>query len=51
MKIKDVQQKKEIKSSLIAIRIKPSIAKWIKKNKLSPTKIFETALEELGCPK
>ena len=50
MKKTDIQklQRKEKKTMTISIRIKPQLSKWLNKEKLSPTAIFETACKELG---
>ncbi len=46
MKKQDVQ-KKERKSVQISIRTYPKYADWIKDNQVSPTAVFNEAMEEL----
>ena len=46
MKIQE-SQKGELKEKVITIRTYPSYASWLKKNKVSPSKLFNTAIEEL----
>ncbi len=45
MDIKDIQQEDK-RDKVISVRTTTKDFKWIKKNKLSPTKIFNKALEE-----
>ena len=40
--------KKERKSVLLTIRIKPSTSKWLRQENLSPTAIFYEAMKDLG---
>lgn len=49
MELKDVQKKvrKETKSKNITIRTFPSNCKWMAKHKVSPSALFNKALEEL----
>ena len=48
MKKKDVKKKnREIKSVNISVRTYPNYSKWMKKEELSPTAIFNLAVEEL----
>ena len=46
MKKQDVQ-KKERKSVSISIRTYPKYSKWMKDNEVSPSKLFNKAVEEL----
>lgn len=46
MKKQDVQ-KKERKSVSISIRTYPRYSKWMSEQKISPSKLFNKALEEL----
>jgi len=46
MDIKDVV-KDEMKTTTITIRTFPSYSRWMKKNKVSPTKLFNEAVLEL----
>ncbi len=46
MEIKNIQ-KNEIKKVVISVRTYPSNSKWMKENKVSPTKLFNEALKEL----
>lgn len=48
MKIEDVKKNSvERKSIPISVRTYPSYSKWMKEEKLSPTAIFNLAIEEL----
>lgn len=49
MELKDVQKKEhpERKTKSITIRTFPSNCKWMAKYKISPTSLFNKALEEL----
>ncbi|MEA3329228.1 MAG: hypothetical protein U9Q06_00610 [Nanoarchaeota archaeon] len=54
MIIKDIELEKvkkkdpdEIKSIRLQIRTTPKISKWMKKNKVSPSLVFEKAIEGL----
>ena len=54
MIIKDIELEKvkkkdpeEMKSVRMQIRTTPRISKWMKKNKVSPSLVFEKAVEEL----
>ena len=54
MIIKDIKLEKgkkkdpeEMKSVRMQIRTTPKISKWMKKNKVSPSLVFEKAVEEL----
>lgn len=40
-------QRKERKSVKIGLRIKPSESAWMKKNNVSPQRLWDSALEEL----
>lgn len=46
MEIKDIQRK-ELREKVITIRTYPSYADWMRENKVSPSKLFNLALEEL----
>lgn len=46
MKIKQIQ-KNENKSKIISVRTFPSYSKWMNKNKISPTKLFNISIDEL----
>ncbi len=46
MEIENIQ-KQERKSIPIGIRTFPSYSKWMKENKISPTALFNKAVEEL----
>ena len=46
MEIKDIQRK-ERKTRPLALRIKKSQAKWMKKNNVSPQALFDKTLENL----
>ena len=46
MEIKDIQ-KVDKKSVVIGIRTTTPKSNWMKENKISPTKLFNEALEEL----
>jgi len=46
MKIEEVQ-KKQRRSVIISVRTFPAFSKWMKVNKISPSKLFNKALEEL----
>lgn len=50
MNIKDVKNtpKGEKRSIVLSVRGTPNILAWLKENKISPTKIFNCALKELG---
>ena len=45
---KDQCRKRELRSVKICIRVTPSMSKFIKDQKLSPSMIMWNALEELG---
>ncbi len=54
MIIKDIELEKvkkkdpeEMKSVRMQIRTTPKISKWMKKHKVSPSKVFDHAVEEL----
>jgi len=54
MKIKDIELEKvkkkdpeEMKSVRVQIRTTPKISKWMKKNNVSPSLVFEKAVEGL----
>ncbi len=54
MIIKDIELEKvkkkdpeEMKSVRMQIRTTPKISRWMKKNKVSPSKVFEKAIEGL----
>ena len=40
-------QRKELRSKVITIRTYPSYSSWMKENKVSPSTLFNIALEEL----
>ena len=40
-------QKKELRSKVITIRTYPSYSSWMKENNVSPSILFNKALEEL----
>ena len=40
-------QKKELRSKVITIRTYPSYSSWMKDNKVSPSTLFNKAVEEL----
>jgi len=40
-------QKKELRSKVITIRTYPSYSIWMKENKVSPSMLFNKALEEM----
>lgn len=46
MEIKQIQ-KNENKSKIISVRTFPSYSKWMSKNKISPTKLFNESIDEL----
>jgi hypothetical protein len=46
MKMKDLV-KKPTKDKIISVRITQEDFKWMKKNKVSPTLLFDKALEEI----
>jgi len=46
MEIQDIQ-KSELRDVVTTIRTYPSYAQWMKENKVSPSKLFNAALEEL----
>lgn len=46
MEIEDVK-KKEQKTKIISVRTFPSYAKWMAKHEISPTSLFNKAVEEL----
>ena len=49
IEIEKVKKKdpEEMKSVRMQIRTTPKISKWMKKNKVSPSLVFEKAIEEL----
>ncbi len=48
MELKQVQNKvKERKTTNITVRTFPSTSKWMKENNISPTMLFNKAVEEL----
>ena len=48
MEIKEIQKdKKEKKSVAISIRTYPRFCEWMKKNNISPSALFNRAIEEL----
>ena len=49
IEIEKVKKKdpEEMKSVRMQIRTTPNISKWMKKNKVSPSLVFEKAIEEL----
>lgn len=48
MKLKEVQKnKKERKTTNITVRTFPSTSKWMKENNISPTMLFNKAVEDL----
>ena len=48
MKIEDIKKDNmEKKSVMISVRTYLSYSKWMKENKVSPTKLFNKAIEEL----
>ncbi len=46
MELKEIQ-KKELRSKGITIRTYPSYSSWMKDNKVSPSTLFNKALEEM----
>ncbi len=46
MKIEELQ-KTENKSKIISVRTFPTYCKWMRENKISPTKLFNEAIKEL----
>ena len=46
VELKDLQRK-ELREASISIRTFPSYTKWLKKNKVSPSILFNKAVEEL----
>lgn len=50
MKIKDIQ-KEERKTISINLRTFPAYSKWMKDNKISPTKAFNESIKELMTKK
>jgi len=46
MEIKDLQRK-ELREKVITIRTYPSYSTWLKKNDISPSELFNKAIEEL----
>jgi len=48
MKIEDIKQKQKQKKNVnINLKITPEVSKWLKENKISPTRLWDTAVEEL----
>lgn len=47
MEIKQVQKSDERKTKSITVRTSPSNCKFLAKNNISPTKVFNLAVEEL----
>ena len=48
MEIKDIQRgKKAEKKISISIKVSKEISKWMRKNNISPTKVFLTAIKPL----
>ena len=48
MELQDVQKDtKERKTKIISVRTFPTYSKWLAENKVSPTKLFNLAVEEL----
>lgn len=49
MEIEEIKKKdkKERRTVIITIRTFPSYSKWLKDKKISPSKLFNKALEEL----
>lgn len=41
-------KKEDKKSMFVHIRISPKMSKWLKKENLSPTSIFNSAIQQLG---
>jgi len=46
MEIKNLQRQ-EYRSKVVSIRTYPSYCKWMKENKISPSKLFNEAIKEL----
>ena len=46
MELKQIQ-KNENRSKIISVRTFPSYSKWMTKNNISPSKIFNLSIEEL----
>jgi len=46
MKIKDLKRP-ELRKAVISIRTYPSYAKWLKEKNISPSALFNKAIEEL----
>lgn len=44
---KEQVQEKENKSKIISVRTSLSYSKWMKKNKINPSKLFNLSIEEL----
>lgn len=42
------REKKLRKTVYLSVRVTPELSKWMKKEKLSPTGIFDAAVKELG---
>ncbi len=47
MELKDIQDNKELRTKVITIRTYPSYSKWMSKNKVRPSVLFNKAIEEL----
>lgn len=47
MEIKDIQKTEEKKSIVVSVRITKANSQWLMDNNLSPTKLFNKAIEEL----
>ena len=47
MKIEQVKKPKKTKGKIMSIRVSEDASKWMKKNDISPQKVFNIALEEL----
>jgi len=47
MEIHELQKAEELRSVVLTVRTYPSSSKWMRDNKVSPSKLFNKALEEL----
>ena len=48
MELKEIQKSPEnIKSVILSVRTTPKLSKWMKENYISPSKLFNCAIEDL----
>ena len=51
IKISDVLQTRTVKKSkMVSVRIPFDVKEWMKKQKVSPTKVFKQAIKKIGGP-